>query len=288
MSVTAHTRVIGLYGYPLKHTLSPLMHNAVFRSLNLPYIYLPFEIFPHNLKEAVNAVKSLNLLGINVTIPFKEEIIGYLDDLSEEARACMAVNLVKNEEGRLTGYNTDGQGFLESLNEEKVNLTGKALLIGAGGAARAISYTMARSGFEEICFLDLNPDKAGELAGFIGEKTGIKTDAGMMSQKVFDEKACDADIVINCSPVGMYPQIKASPVENLECLPSHAVVCDIVYNPLKTLFLKKAEAKGHKTINGLGMFVHQGALTLKILTGINPPLGLMKKVVGDALEGKEF
>ncbi|SHG66994.1 shikimate dehydrogenase [Thermosyntropha lipolytica DSM 11003] len=279
MLITAQTRVIGLYGYPLGHTLSPLMHNAVFHNMHLPYVYLPFEICPHNLASAVDAIKSLNILGVNVTIPFKEEVIKYLDDLSAEARACKAVNLIKNEEGKLIGYNTDGEGFLSSLREEGVNPAGKALLIGAGGAARAVSYALAKAGVEEICFLDLEADRAEKLAAFIEEETGIKAEAGVMNENFFNEQAADAGIIVNCSPAGMYPHIGVSPVENLDSILPEAVVCDIIYNPLKTLFLRKAEANGHKIINGLGMFVHQGALSLKILTGIDPPVKMMREVV---------
>lgn len=285
MLITAHTKVIGLYGYPLKHTLSPIMHNAVFSQQSLPYVYLPFEILPHNLPDAVKAIRSLGFKGVNVTIPFKEKVIEYLDDLSEEAEACMAVNLIKNEEGRLIGYNTDGQGFLNSLKEEGVDKKERVLIIGAGGAARAVSYALAREGCEEICFLDLEIGKAEGLAQFIARKTGIRTEAGQMNQNFFNRKACRADIVINCSPVGMYPNVEVSPVENLDCLLKETAVCDIVYNPLKTRFLQEAEAKGHKTVNGLGMFVHQGALTLKILADIDPPLDLMKEVVKGSIEG---
>lgn len=279
MFINADTKVIGLFGYPVKHTLSPFMHNAALQHMGLPYVYVPFAVKPHNLPDAVNAIRSLNFLGVNVTIPFKERVIEYLDDLSEEARACQAVNVIKNESGRLIGDNTDGRGFLESLKEENVVLMKKALIIGAGGAARAVAYTMAKSGFNSIGFLDVDKARSEELAAFIKEKTGIKTYAGIMSQNLFDREGSDADIIINCSPVGMYPDVKSSPVESLDRLRPDAVICDIIYNPLETLFLKKARERGHKTVNGVGMFVYQGALTLEILTGLKPPLKLMEEVV---------
>lgn len=279
MSITADTKVIGLFGYPVKHTLSPFMHNAALQNMGLSYVYLPFAINPHNLPDAVNAIKSLDFLGVNVTIPFKERVIEYLDDLSEEARACQAVNVIKNENGKLIGDNTDGRGFLESLKEENIALKGEALIIGAGGAARAVAYTMAKSGFNSLSFLDLYQNKAEELACFIEGNTGVKADAGIISQEVFAKKAAHADIIVNCSPVGMYPDINFSPVENLDGVKPGAVVCDIIYNPVETLFLQKAREKGHKTVNGVGMFVYQGALTLEILTGLKPPVNIMKEVV---------
>ncbi|MBO8159259.1 shikimate dehydrogenase [Thermosyntropha sp.] len=287
MLITANTKVIGLFGYPLKHTLSPLMHNAVLEKMGLDYVYIPFEVNPGNVKDAVKSIKSLNFLGVNVTVPFKEEVIAYLDELSDEALACQAVNLIKNDNGRLIGDNTDGKGFLESLKEEGIPLKGKAVIIGAGGAARAISYTMAKAGFAPICFFDLNGSKAEALAEFIENKTGIRTAAGTMSEDVFLRESGDADIIINCSPVGMYPDIEALPVKKLDGINPDAVICDIVYNPLETLFLRKAKEKGHKVVNGIGMFVYQGALTLQILTGFNPPVELMKEVVYRHVRGRK-
>ena len=144
INIDTDTRVLGLLGNPIKHSLSPLMHNAVFAEMGLNYAYLPFQVQEEQLKEAVTSIRGLSLKGVNVTIPFKEKVIPYLDELSEEAIACRAVNVICNQNGRLIGYNTDGKGFVRALKEENVAIKGRAVFIGAGGAARALAYELAR------------------------------------------------------------------------------------------------------------------------------------------------
>lgn len=278
MVINADTKVIGIIGSPLKQTLSPLMHNLTLKQMGLNYAYVPFPIDKNSLSDALNGLRGLNILGLNVTIPFKEEVIPLLDDLSEEARGCGAVNVIKNVDGYLTGYNTDGRGFVTSLKEAGVSLEGRALFIGAGGAARSTAWELAQAGISHIDFLDTNVAKASMMADFINNSNC--SSAGInMREEIFGELCKLADIIVNASPVGMFPQIDQSPVDSLDMVPDHTVLCDLIYNPLTTRFLSMAQERGLKTVSGVNMFVYQGAYTLEILTENKPPVEFMKEVV---------
>lgn len=274
---------MGLLGYPLGHTLSPVMHNATLEKMGLDNIYLPFEIHPNDINKAIEAIGTFNMLGVNVTIPFKEEVIPYLDSLSPAAEACGAVNLIKNDKGKLIGYNTDGAGFVAGLKEAGVNIGGHIVLIGAGGAARAVAYALAMEKVERISLLDVDNNKALALADFIKQKTGLNTNSLPMNEENFNQVAANADMIINCSPVGMFPHINKSPVNNLEAVKPAALICDLIYNPQQTKLLTLGKARGLTIMNGLPMFIHQGALTLEILTGEKPPITYMKEVVLNSL-----
>jgi shikimate dehydrogenase len=255
------------------------MQNCAIERLGINYIYLPFEVLPERLGDAIAALRALNLGGINVTIPFKETVIPYLDDISPEAGACGAVNLIKNQHGRLTGYNTDGKGFMASLVDEGVSDIEKVLFIGAGGATRSLAYELALSGVSRMDFLDINLDKAQDLAVFVGQFHNCLATGSVMDEELFSNLSQDADLIINCTPMGMFPNIEVAPVSSLNKASQNAVVYDLVYNPFTTRFIAMAQARQLKTINGLSMLVHQGALSLEILTGVKPPITFMKEVV---------
>lgn len=252
--------------------------------MGLNYVYLPFAVPAGEIKGAVNAIRSLNFCGVNVTIPYKEAVIPYLDAISPEAEACGAVNVISNEEGRLRGYNTDGTGFTAALREEGVAVRGSALFIGAGGAARSLAWALARTGVERLDFMDIKLEKAENLAASLAGSVGAALAAHGMNKGRFAELAAASNIIINCSPVGMYPHIDQSPVADLDMLQPGTVVCDIIYNPLRTKFLSMGQVRGLKTVNGLPMFVHQAALSLEIWLGIKPPVGQMKEVLRRELE----
>ncbi len=279
MRINANTQYLGLFGDPVAHSLSPLLHNYILQKMGCNCIYLPFAIPGEQLKGAVNAIRSLNFRGVNVTIPHKEAVIPYLDDISPEAAACGAVNVICNENGDLRGYNTDGTGFIASLQEAEVSVQGRALFIGAGGAARSLAVSLAAKGISELDFIDIDLQRAQALVSLLALSSKVSTRAHLMSAEKFTELARLSSIIINCTPVGMYPTIEQSPVANLGILQPETVVCDIIYNPLNTSFLAMGQARGLKTINGLSMFVHQAALSLEIWLGIKPPLQLMKEVL---------
>ena len=276
---------MGIIGNPLGHSLSPLMHNHTLGKMGLNYLYLPMEVAPDQLAEAIAGLRALNFKGVNVTIPYKKAVIHYLDELSTEALACGAVNLIKNENGHLIGYNTDGRGFMASLGEEGVSPIKSILLIGAGGAAQSVAYELALAGAEQINILDLDETKACELARFIEALPAGKASGAQMSDELFSCLSQNVDLIINCTPVGMHPDIDKTPVRSLDGVQPTTVVYDLIYNPILTRFLSIAQANHLKTINGLSMLVHQGALTLKILTGATPPIAYMKEVILNNYQG---
>lgn len=284
MMIHKNPALLGILGNPVHHSLSPLMHNAVFDKLGIPALYLPFEVARDRLEEAARGLRALGFCGVNVTIPFKEEIISCLDDLSPEAALYQAVNVVAIKDHKMVGYNTDGPGFIMALQEAGSARPQRCLLLGAGGAARSITIALAQTGARQITILDIDEAKADQLAEFVSSRTNSVCSAAKMEQAAFSQAAADADLIVNCTPVGMYPRVEDSPAESLEAVPSQAVVCDIIYNPLETRLLAMAREKGLKTINGLPMFVHQGALTLKILLGVDAPVEFMKEVVRSGLE----
>jgi shikimate dehydrogenase len=285
MIINNDTILMGVIGNPIGHSLSPLMHNQAVERLGLNYIYLPFKVDPARLGEAIEAVRALGLRGINVTIPFKEKVIPYLDEISAEAQACGAVNLIKNEQGRLIGFNTDGKGFLASLADEGVSHINRALFIGAGGAARSLAYELAQSGVNRLDFLDIDLAKAQTIASLVSSSTDCLGTSYLMSEELFSDLCKQADLIINCTPLGMFPN-QDVPVCSMHNVSSHTVVYDLVYNPLTTRFIAMAQKKQLKTINGVSMLVHQGAIAFEILTGAKPPIALMKEVVLNHLRSR--
>jgi len=277
--IDANTQIIGLIGNPLGHSLSPRMHNGTLSRMGINCVYLPFEVQPEQLPGAVLGLRALNIRGVNVTIPYKQEVIPYLDELSSEARACGAVNLIKNADNRLIGYNTDGPGFMASLVESGASQIAKAVLIGAGGAAHSLAFQLIQAGLRDLQIFDLDIDRAKELADFMDSLGGARVRGHRMSEELFVQSSRDADLIVNCTPVGMHPHTDDCPVSTLAQVKPGAVIYDLIYNPLTTCFLSMAQACGLTTINGLDMLVHQGALTLEILLGIKSPIALMKEVV---------
>lgn len=283
MRINSSTGCLGIIGKPLTHSLSPLIHNSVLTLMNLNYVYLPFEIGKNQVPAALEALRTLNIKGINVTVPYKEVVIPYLDEIDAPAAACGAVNVIKNEQGKLYGYNTDGKGFIRALGDEGVTVAGRALLIGAGGASRAVSYELAQAGMKTIDILDLDENKAKRLAEFIQSVSSCSVSGAEMSDSRLEALIGENDLIINCSPVGMFPRGGETPVSNLTGIRPGVAVCDLIYNPLQTRFLEIAAAAGARTMNGLGMLIHQAALTLEILLGVSPPADFMKEVAHEHL-----
>ncbi len=281
---TKESDIYGVIGDPIEHSLSPQMHNAAFKKLGLNCIYLPFRVTRRNLKSAMIGMRALNIRGFNVILPHKTAIIKFLDELDEAAQEVGAVNTILNDEGRLIGYNTDGLGAARALEEQDVDPSDKRIvLIGAGGAARAIAFTLAREA-RSVFVLNRTRHRAVKLAKDIERRLGKKILTGSLTRNSLLEALRDADLLVNCTSVGMYPKTKQT-VATRKILPSGMVVFDIVYNPVKTLLLSEAEAAGAKTITGVGMLVHQGAEAFKIWTGHSPPLDVMRRAVMKELSG---
>jgi len=275
------TSLSGLIGYPVKHSKSPQMHNTAFEALGLDYVYLAFEVQEGNLKKAVEAMKTLNAIGFNVTMPYKTKVLEYLDDISEEARIIGSVNTVKNENGRLIGYNTDGIGFIKSLEEKGVNyVEEKVVILGAGGAARAIATQLAYDGAAEVVLFNRTLGKAEEIAENINASIPTCRCRGLeMDESLLKEEIRDAAILVNCTSVGMKPNIDKSIIPSPEVLHKDLFVADIVYEPRKTKLLEFAERAGCRYMNGLMMVIWQGALAFNIWTQKDMPVDLIKKAV---------
>jgi len=276
--------IYGVIGDPIEHSLSPHMHNAAFKKLGLNCIYLPFHVTRRNLKSAMMGMRALNIRGFNVITPHKTAIVKFLDELDEAAQEIGAINTVLNHEGRLVGYNTDGLGAVRALEEQREDPSDKRIvLIGAGGAARAIAFTLARRA-RSIFILNRTEHRAVNLAKDIELKLGKKILAGSLTRNSLLEALRNADMLINATSVGMYPRTKET-VATRKVLHSRMVVFDIVYNPVKTLLLSEAEAAGAKTITGVGMLVHQGAEAFRIWTDHSPPVEVMRRAVMKGLSG---
>jgi len=272
-------KIVGIIGFPLEHTLSPAMHNAAFQKLGIDYEYVPFEVSPEDLEEALNGLRALRMRGFNVTIPHKETIIPLLDEVTKLARDIGAVNTVVIEEGKSVGYNTDGPGFINSLKEDaKFDPKGKkAVIIGAGGASRAVATMLAAAGAKTIVFSDMIETKAKQLAGYIRTQLDIPAIAVKIDSNDLQESIEGSELLVNASPVGMFPRIDDSPLSEKIKLHSGLMVYDLVYNPQETKLLKAAKAVGARSCSGLGMLVRQGALAFTIFTGEEAPIDVMWK-----------
>ena len=280
MNINRKTKIYGLIGYPVKHTFSPLMHNAAFESLGINAIYLPFEVRPENLQSSLSYMKSIGVCGLNVTIPHKEKVLEYLDEIDKEASLIKAVNTIVIKNGRLKGFNTDGKGFVNSLKEGfGISPKGKRFFImGAGGASRAISFSLALRGASRIVLVDKIRKKAINLARSLTRNTPCEAVALKKDKKAIKELILNSDVFINASPCGM--KLSDPKVMEPEFLHKGLFVYDIIYNPRITKLLKDAKKRGARISNGAGMLLNQGAISFKLWTGRKAPVRIMKKALG--------
>ena len=278
--INADTRVYGLFGYPVRHTFSPVMHNAAFRAIGLNSAYLAFEVEPEKIGNALKGIVALGIEGVNLTVPHKERALVYMDKLSPEARLIGAVNTVVRRGKKLIGHNTDGAGFVASLKKDaRLNPRGKNIFIlGAGGAARAIAMELAKKGASRIVLTDLVYHRAQNLALKVRQAfSDCTVRVGSLRKKEMTRNILDSDLLINATPIGMN---KSDPLlVDEESLHPDLVVCDLIYNPLETKLLKCARARKLKTISGLGMLLYQGAISFKLWTGRKAPIEVMRKAL---------
>jgi shikimate dehydrogenase len=276
MDISGKTRVCGVIGDPIEHTLSPIMHNAAFNAQKFDYTFLAFKVKSSELENAVNGMRALNIRGLNVTMPHKSAILKFLDRVDLSAQIINSVNTILNKDGKLFGFNTDGVGALKALKENKVELKGrKVLLLGAGGAARAIAYSMAKES-DELAVLNRSLKPAQELAKLLEKTANKKIVAGLLSPKEIQQNLQDSDILINATSVGMKPKAEESLVTPKLLRPNLAVM-DIVYNPIETKLAKDAKAAGAKVVSGVEMLIYQGAASFEIWTGKSAPVEVMRQ-----------
>ncbi|MDE3839688.1 shikimate dehydrogenase [Bacillus methanolicus] len=275
-------KLFGVIGDPISHSMSPLMHNDLFKVYGIDAHYHPFHVKRGDLEAAVKGLKAINCSGFNVTVPHKTEIMAFLDEIDPLAEAIGAVNTVVNKDGRLIGFNTDGRGFLEGLKRNFAVLEStRVLIIGAGGAAKAIYYSMAHAGVKHIDFCNRTAEKAAQLI----EACPFSVQSNIYPREEAEKRLSNYHLIIQTTSVGMSPNMDASPL-NLENLGTGAFVSDIIYNPLETAILRDAKRRGAGTQNGLDMFVFQGAFAFEKWTGIFPDTERMKQIVLKHLGGK--
>ncbi|PIW22424.1 MAG: shikimate dehydrogenase [Candidatus Aquicultor secundus] len=282
--INGATKVTGIIGYPLTYTFSPPMHNKAFEALNLNYRYLPFVVEPNALENAIEGIKSLNIRGINVTMPHKEAVIDLLDELSAEAETIGAVNTINNDNGRLIGYNTDAGGFLKSLKEESFNPAGKtAIILGTGGAAKAVAVALAQAGAASIVIIGRSGNKAEAIT------SSLISNFQEISGKTltFRDNLADifqiGELIVNATPVGMKESGDLLPVP-LEFINASHFVYDLIYTPLETALINGARHKGAKAANGLGMLLYQAASAFEIWTGTSAPVEVMRQALIQGLK----
>jgi shikimate dehydrogenase len=274
--VRGTTRIYGLIGNPIGHTLSPVMFNAAFSEYGLDCIYVPFRVEKKFLGKAIDGMRALDIAGLNVTIPYKVEVMKMLDEVDEEAQRIGAVNTIVNSSGVLKGFNTDGQGFLYALHRQSIDIAGKNILVlGAGGASRAIVSALAVHN-ANITILNRTFDKAKELARTVHRKPGTSIKAMELNLDNLGKCIVAADVLINSTNLGMTPEtdVSAVPPSLLKLKPELTVV-DIVYNPLETKLITDAENAGCKVVEGIHMLVGQGALSFEKWMGRKAPVELM-------------
>ena len=268
--VDVNTGILGLIGYPLGHSLSPLLHNNTIEREGLNYIYLPFPVEPDKLPAALEGFRAINVKGLNVTIPYKEEVISYLDRVDPLAARIGAVNTIVNEEGVFTGYNTDLAGLIRMIREDgNFNIGGKkVMLAGAGGAARAAGIGILEEGAAGLYVLNRNYTKAEKLAEEWREYyPEIEIKALPLEAEAYKSLIGEVELLIDSTPVGMAPQTDTAPVIPGEYLHEDMLVVDLVYNPRETCLLKAAKEAGAKTLDGLGMLIYQGIEAFRLWTG---------------------
>ena len=287
--LTGHNLLISLIATPIRHSMSPTMHNEAFAKLGLDYAYLAFEVDNSTLKPAVDGIRALGIRGSNVSMPNKQAIIPYLDEISPEAKLIGAVNTVTNKDGKghLVGYNTDGIGAIKALEDEGVTVKDQSItLTGAGGAATAIAIQAAFDGAKELYIFNINDDvfeNAKETAKKINDNTNCRaTVTDLADQAAFKSAIQKSSIYIDATSVGMKPLQEQSLINDPEMIRSDLVVFDVVYAPRETKLLRFAKEHGaKKVINGLGMMLYQGAAAFQLFTDEEMPVTYIKELLFD-------
>jgi shikimate dehydrogenase len=280
--IDGHTKLSGLIGWPVEHSLSPIMQNAAFSALHLNWRYLPLPVEPSKIAEAISGLAALGFYGANVTVPHKQSVIPFLDQLSPEARKIGAVNTITVEQGRyLIGHNTDSIGFIDCLRGNGFDPKKKqATVIGAGGAARAAVYALIASDASRITVLSRNPARADELArSFANSELHTR----VLSKQKIVSCTRGSDLLVNATPVGMLPDVSGSIWPDDVPIPAHVTVFDLVYNPRNTRLLQQALDAGAKPISGLDMLIFQGAASFSLWTGKKPPIQAMRRALEEEI-----
>jgi shikimate dehydrogenase len=271
--------LVGVFGYPVAENPTIVMQEAGFRAMGLNWRYLTIEVRPEQLADAMRGLRAFNMAGINLTIPHKVAVLQYLDGLSPGAELIGAVNTVVREGDRLLGHNTDGKGFVRSVREEAgMDPQGKQVVfLGAGGAARAMSVEMALAGAAHITIVNRTPERGRALAALLQDRT--PADAEFVPWQGEYSVPAGVDILVNATSIGLFPDVEDVPAVELASIHPGLLVCDVIPNPPHTAFLRAAQARGARTLDGLGMLVGQGAIAFKMWTGVDAPVDVMRQAL---------
>jgi len=273
------SELVGVFGHPVAENPTIVMIEAAFRDLNLNWRYLNIEVLPEDLQTAVVGLRSMQFKGINLTIPHKVNVLPVLDRLAPDAKLMGAVNTVRREGDLLIGENTDGKGFLRSLRDDAgLDPSGKRVVfLGAGGAARAMAIELALTGAESILIINRSAERGESLSRLIKENTSCESEyLPWVSGVSFPS---DTDVLVNATSIGLFPNVTEKADINYDCISRDMVVCDVIPNPPKTPFLAEANARGARTLDGLGMLVYQGAIAFRMWTGQEPSVEVMKEAL---------
>jgi shikimate dehydrogenase len=282
--IGTHTQMCAVIGNPIAHSLSPAIHNAAYEKLNLDFVYLAFRV--NDLQSALKGMRVLeNFRGMSITIPHKIEAVKYIDQIAEVDRAIGSINTVVNENGKLLGFGTDGPGALKALTDADVDIDGQnVLMLGSGGAARAIAFTLAqKTRLQKLTILDIDEMMLKGLTRDLKSGTQARIVSNLLKHDNLTAATKTADIIIHCTPVGMHPNEDVSLIPTRLFRPGQ-VVFDIVYNPLETKLLFEAGSCGLKVISGVDMFINQAVLQFEQFTGVDAPIEIMRKVVMEHLK----
>lgn len=279
--ITGKTRVAAVIGWPVEHSLSPAIHNAAFAAAGLDYVYIPLAVKPARLAQAIAGFAAAGFAGVNVTVPHKVKVIPLLDALDRSAELVGAVNTIVFAAGRATGYNTDLAGFVNSLLAAGVAIGGRrTVLLGAGGAARAVAWGFIEHGASSVTVGARDGSKAAAFAASF--PAGAVTGCGWQDDS-FAGALGRCDILVNCTPLGMHPHTGEAPPLDWTALQPTAAVCDLIYTPETTLFLARARERGHLAVGGAGMLIEQGAAAFTLWTGRDAPRSAMRTALDAAL-----
>lgn len=268
----------GVFGDPVDDNPTGVVEEAAFQAKGLNYRYLTIKVLPEDLETAMASVRVLGMRGINLTMPHKVKVLGFLDELSKAASIIGAVNTVVHRDGKLYGENTDGKGFVTALKNEGMSLEGKRVtMLGAGGAARAICVECALNEAEHITVINRNAERGRELAALLNEKTNCKAEYLPWEEGMKIPE--DTEILINGTSAGFSPNVDERPDIDYSTVTEKMCVCDVVFNPVETVFLREAAKRGAKTVTGLGMLVQQAALNFTLWTGEEAPVDVMEEAL---------
>jgi len=275
---TYKAELVGAFGHPIAENPTIVMQEAAFHALNLNWRYLTIEVYPQDLAAAMQGLRAMNFQGINLTIPHKVEVLKYLDEVAPDAALIGAVNTVRRVGDQLVGENTDGKGFLRALQDIPIDPRGKkVILLGAGGAAKAIGVELALAGAGHIIIVNRSSERGQELVDALNTKT--RTPARFVEWVSTYALPANADLVVNATSIGLFPDVNAQPDVAYDTITANMIVCDVIPNPPHTPFLQEAERRGAKTLDGLGMLVYQGAIAFKMWTGQDAPVEVMYRAL---------